>query len=76
LETFSELCTCVKCGMPAVMFAGSKIPGAIVTRYCGGGKEPEEKPEESPDPMTQIATMMSKVASVHSQVGAPGIPTN
>lgn len=56
--------------MPPVVFAAGKVPGAILTRYCPGGKEPEQAPEESTDPMMQIATMVSRAASVHNQVGA------
>ena len=70
LNPFSDVSTCIKCG-------STSLPshGHIGTRYCAGGKEPEERPEESHDPMTQIATVFSKVASVHNQVGAPLVPS-
>ena len=82
LKPFSEISTCIKCGIseqlrqmqdfgpPSVFLPQGKIPGVILTRYCAGGKEPEERPEESPDPMAHIAAIFSKVASVHNQVGA------
>lgn len=50
IKPFSELAECVKCGagdsMPASPMIG--MFGSINTRFCPGGKEPEEEQDKNP----------------------------